>query len=88
MRESAIADVQRRLARVEGQVRGLQRMIAEGRDCEDVLMQVSAALRALRRAGALIAACSLEERIESSLRAGDDPEQFARHLVEAFAKVA
>src|SRR5680860_1133464 len=31
-----------RLRRVEGQVRGLQRMIEEGKDCEDVLNQLSA----------------------------------------------
>lgn len=37
----------RRLRRVEGQVRGLQRMIAEDEYCIDVLTQVSAATRAL-----------------------------------------
>lgn len=37
-----------RLRRVEGQVRGLQRMIAEDRYCIDILTQVSAATRALQ----------------------------------------
>ena len=32
----------RRLRRIEGQVRGLQRMIDEGKECEAVLMQLSA----------------------------------------------
>jgi DNA-binding FrmR family transcriptional regulator len=38
----------RRLRRVEGQVRGLQRMVEEDRYCIDVLEQVSAATRALQ----------------------------------------
>jgi DNA-binding FrmR family transcriptional regulator len=38
----------RRLRRIEGQVRGLQRMVAEDVYCIDVLIQVSAATRALQ----------------------------------------
>jgi DNA-binding FrmR family transcriptional regulator len=41
-------DVQRRLRRVEGQVRGLQRMVDEDAYCIDVLTQVSAATKALQ----------------------------------------
>lgn len=40
--------VARRLRRIEGQVRGLQRMVAEDHYCIDVLTQVSAATSALR----------------------------------------
>ena len=40
--------VQKRLRRIEGQVRGLQRMVEEDRYCIDVLEQVSAATRALQ----------------------------------------
>lgn len=40
--------VQRRLRRIEGQVRGLQRMIEEDAYCIDVLTQISAATRALQ----------------------------------------
>ena len=41
----------RRLRRIEGQVRGLQRMIDEGKECEAVLMQLSAVRAALDRVG-------------------------------------
>ena len=41
-------DVQRRLRRIEGQVRGLQRMVEEDAYCIDVLTQVSAATKALQ----------------------------------------
>jgi CsoR family transcriptional regulator, copper-sensing transcriptional repressor len=38
-----------RLARIEGQVRGVQRMIDEGRPCDDILTQILAARTALER---------------------------------------
>jgi CsoR family transcriptional regulator, copper-sensing transcriptional repressor len=41
-------DVQRRLRRIEGQVRGLQRMVDDDAYCIDVLTQVSAATKALQ----------------------------------------
>ena len=40
--------LQKRLRRVEGQVRGLQRMVEEDRYCIDILEQVSAATKALQ----------------------------------------
>ncbi len=47
-------NVNLRLKRVEGQIRGLQRMIDEGASCEDVLTQLLAARSALDQAGLLI----------------------------------
>lgn len=41
-------DYLKRLGRIEGQVRGLQRMIEEDRYCIDILTQISAATRALQ----------------------------------------
>ncbi len=41
----------KRLRRIEGQVRGLQRMIDEGRDCHDILIQLSGVRSALDAAG-------------------------------------
>ena len=41
----------RRLARVEGQVRAVQKMIADGRECREVIAQVSAASTALDQVG-------------------------------------
>lgn len=50
-----------RLARVEGQIRGIQRMVADGRPCEDVLTQIIAARAALDRAAAEIVTAHLSE---------------------------
>jgi DNA-binding FrmR family transcriptional regulator len=49
--EENVADLTRRLARVEGQVRGVQAMIAEGRECREVVAQISAARKALDQVG-------------------------------------
>ena len=57
----------RRLRRVEGQVRGLQRMVAEDVYCIDVLTQVSAATRALQ-AFALEAATLLKADRNAAIR--------------------
>lgn len=46
--EPTVADLQHRLRRIEGQVRGLQRMVEEDTYCIDVLTQVSAATKALQ----------------------------------------
>ena len=43
-------DVLARMKRIEGQVRGIQRMIDEGKECADVLVQVRAVRSALRSA--------------------------------------
>ncbi|MFQ6020370.1 MAG: metal-sensitive transcriptional regulator [Dehalococcoidia bacterium] len=43
-----------RLRRIEGQIRGIQRMLEEGRECEDVLTQLMAARSGLDQAGLLV----------------------------------
>lgn len=57
--DETIADLTRRLRRVEGQTRGIQQMLADGRDCRDVVNQIAAATRALEQAGFLLVAAGL-----------------------------
>lgn len=45
-----LGDVVKRLRRVEGQIGGIIRMIEDGRDCKDVVTQLSAASKALSKA--------------------------------------
>jgi DNA-binding FrmR family transcriptional regulator len=54
-------EITNRLKRVEGQVRGLQRMVEEQRDCEAILTQLMAARAALDRVGLLVAENFVEE---------------------------
>lgn len=53
----------KRLARVEGQIRGLQAMIVRGEECESIAQQFSAARKALDKAYQELLACLLEEAV-------------------------
>ena len=44
----------KRLRRIEGQIRGVQKMISEGRDCESLVIQLAAIRSAVESAGALV----------------------------------
>ena len=57
--DETVGDLTRRLRRVEGQIRGVQQMLAEGRDCRDIVTQLSAASKALDQAGFLLVASGL-----------------------------
>lgn len=59
----ALDDVVGRLRKVEGQIGGIIRMIESGRDCADVVTQVSAASKALDRAGYRLLASGLRQCI-------------------------
>ena len=71
-----------RLKRIEGQVRGLHRMVEEDTYCIDVLTQVSAATKALQS----VALGLVDEHLRHCVRdaaAGDDPAEAERVLTEA-----
>jgi DNA-binding FrmR family transcriptional regulator len=63
--------VQRRLNRIEGQVRGLQRMVGDDRYCIDVLTQVSAVKAALESVALLLLEDHTEHCVAEAIRAGD-----------------
>jgi CsoR family transcriptional regulator, copper-sensing transcriptional repressor len=63
--------VQRRLNRIEGQVRGLQKMVDDDRYCIDVLTQVSAVKAALESVALLLLADHTEHCVAEAIRAGD-----------------
>ena len=63
-----------RLRRIEGQVRGLQRMVDEDRYCGDILDQIHSVQQALRGAGRVITRNHLETCVTDALRSGDEQE--------------
>jgi DNA-binding FrmR family transcriptional regulator len=60
--------LQDRLSRVEGQVRGLRKMLEEGRACQDVLTQLLAARSGLEQAGLMV----LDRHLEDCILEGVD----------------
>lgn len=71
MRQSA----ENRLARVEGQVRGLAAMVREDRYCMDVITQIRAARAALAKVEQAVLADHLSTCVESAILSGDPEEQ-------------
>jgi DNA-binding FrmR family transcriptional regulator len=80
------AAVQKRLRRVEGQVRGLQRMVDEDAYCIDVLTQISAASRALQAVALELLDTHLEHCVRDAIDGGG-PEADAK-IAEASAAIA
>jgi len=64
--------IKNRLNRLEGQIRGLQTMVDEDKDCQAVLNQVVAAKSALNQVGLLIIAHSMKSCLADSEAAGRD----------------
>jgi DNA-binding FrmR family transcriptional regulator len=65
--ERAESDIQLRLRRIEGQIRGVIGMLGDGKPCEDVVTQVLAARAALDRVAMEILRCSVEEAVTDQL---------------------
>jgi DNA-binding FrmR family transcriptional regulator len=66
------ADLLKRLRRIEGQARGLQRMVDEDQYCIDILTQVSAMTSALRAVSIALVEDHLHHCVVEAARAGDD----------------
>ena len=70
--EQVTEEVRTRLRRVAGQVQGVERMLEEGRDCREVVAQISAATKALEQAGFRLVAAGLTYCLENPDEAAAD----------------
>jgi CsoR family transcriptional regulator, copper-sensing transcriptional repressor len=75
-----------RLKRIEGQVRGLEKMVEEDRYCIDVLTQVNAARAALEKVALVLLRSHTEHCVVDAVRAGD-PMAKVRELSEAVERL-
>ena len=62
--DDTVADLHKRLRRVEGQVRGIQAMLHDGRECRDVVTQIAAATKALEQVGFKLMAAGLVQCLQ------------------------
>ncbi len=74
----------RRLHRVEGQIRGIVRMIQEGKNCEDVLTQVAAARSAMDRVGIHIITHRMRECLKD--KPINSPEDAIGEAIDVFMR--
>jgi CsoR family transcriptional regulator, copper-sensing transcriptional repressor len=75
-----------RINRIEGQVKGLKKMVDEDRDCLQVLKQIAAASGALRSLGALILEDHLKGCVSVAIQNKADSSQLIAEVVEIFNK--
>ena len=75
MNDETRKSCERHLRRIEGQVRGLRKMVEEDRYCIDVVIQVLAVRAALRRVEDEILADHVSHCVEAAIRSGDEAEQ-------------
>ena len=82
--DADVAEANRkRLRRIEGQVRGLQRMLDDGRYCADVLTQIASVHEALRAVGRAVMRNHLKHCASSAIRAGgEDAERMYDELLD------
>ena len=63
---------QKRLRRIEGQVRGLQKMVEEDRYCADIMMQIASVHEALRGVGRELMRNHLQHCASTAIRSSDE----------------
>jgi CsoR family transcriptional regulator, copper-sensing transcriptional repressor len=79
--------VQKRLRRIEGQVRGLQRMVDEDVYCIDVLTQVSATTKALQAVALELLEDHLGHCVTNAIANGEDPQGKVREAAAAIERL-
>jgi DNA-binding FrmR family transcriptional regulator len=88
MRENAKQSCLRRLRRIEGQVRGLARMVETDRYCIDIVTQISAVRAALRKAEEEILEDHVGNCVEHAITSGNKREQRRKisELIEVLSR--
>lgn len=79
-------EMKNRLKRVEGQVRGVLKMMEEDKHCKDVITQLSAARSAIDRSIGYIVAKNLEACIRTSEENGEETEKLIQDAVQMIVK--
>ena len=87
MRDDIKASCGKRLKRIEGQVRGLARMLDEDRYCIDIVTQIAAARAALRRLEEEILRDHVAHCVDHAIKSGDKADQ-RQKIAELMAVVS
>ncbi len=80
-------DLMRRMKRIEGQARGIQRMLDEGQDCDQLLIQLGAMKAAINRVAMKAAACNMGFQITEAVKQGNNPDSAVDEVIEQFIKL-
>lgn len=77
-----------RLSRIEGQVRGIRKMVEEERECQEILKQLAATNGAMRSLSIVIVENFLEHCLIGNASGDLSPDEMKQQLLEVFSRVA
>ncbi|EZH66572.1 hypothetical protein DH09_11670 [Bacillaceae bacterium JMAK1] len=75
-----------RLKRVEGQLRGVLKMMEDGEDCRDVVSQLAASRTAIDRTMGVIVSENLVECVQKAIEDGEDTKDYVDQAVNLLVK--
>ncbi|MFJ7365825.1 metal-sensitive transcriptional regulator [Peribacillus frigoritolerans] len=78
--------VMNRLKRIEGQIKGILGMMEQGKDCREIVTQLSAARNAIDRTIGVIVSDNLEKCVRENVEKGEDTEHLVKEAVELLIK--
>ncbi|GGK12840.1 hypothetical protein GCM10010965_02310 [Caldalkalibacillus thermarum] len=79
-------DMKNRLKRVEGQVRGVLRMMEEEKDCKEVIYQLTAIRAALDKATAYIIGKNMEQCMLQQMEKGESADKVIQEAIQLLVK--
>ncbi len=79
-------EVKNRLRRVEGQIRGILKMMDQQKGCRDLVTQLTAVRSAVDRVMMYIVASNMEQCIRHELESGDPADEIIREAIEMLMK--
>ncbi|KSU84044.1 DNA-binding transcriptional regulator, FrmR family [Fictibacillus enclensis] len=78
--------VKNRLKRIEGQIKGVLSMMEQGKDCREIVTQLSAARNAMDRTMGVIVSQNLEQCVRENVEKGASTEHLVKEAVELLIK--
>ena len=75
-----------RLKRIEGQIKGVLGMMEQGKDCREIITQLSAARNAIDRTMGVIVSSNLEKCVRDNVERGEGTEHLVQEAVELLIK--
>ncbi|MBS2969151.1 metal-sensitive transcriptional regulator [Metabacillus sp. KIGAM252] len=79
-------NVLNRLKRIEGQIKGVVGMMEQGKDCREIVTQLSAARNAIDRTMGVIVSQNLEECVRENIAKGESTDHLVKQAVELLVK--
>ena len=75
-----------RLKRIEGQIKGVLGMMEQGKDCREVVIQLSAVRNAIDRTMGVIVSANLEQCVRENVEKGEDTDHLVKEAVNLLIK--